>query len=279
MKKLVLILVIIAISLIFCVSCKKEEKQTNNSETEIATKKDYNSYIKELIEKTGIDIYEFRQLDKVRKLSAKSRGMMYALTEASLSKGEITEEKLDQLENLKQAIDVAYQAGNDYQVLCLFESFCAICKTIDGFIFHTNQYGMQTFTFDPTLPTLELPMAYMLEVSNDAEELVNDVEDFYPSFSSLLEETQIEVLTAAIYLNQPQGGAKGPVQDCERGAWEDYAWSLAGAHAGLTVALNICPFTGPGVGACVASAFTGYGIAVAWASIGYKRVLKRCSKL
>ena len=238
--------------------------------------KDYDAYIEELMTSTGIDIYKLSELEEVKKMADKQLQMTSALTAISQTKGELTEEKLTQLESLRNAINVAYTNGNEYEALRLFESFCAICRTIDGFIFNVNEYGLQTFTYAPDKEPLSLPITQMEAEKVNAIALFEEVNN-NPQFSSLQETAKMEILTAAIYLNMKNNVPKDySVSDCKRAAWEDYAFALAGATLGLEFALHLCIGTGPAAVACVGGAFACYGVAVAWATWGYKRALRRC---
>ena len=141
-------------------------RQTKTAYNTEFTEKSYEEQIEELMASTGIDIYALSELKEVKEVATKQLQMMNAFavvtTEHSNAKGgELTEEKVIQLENLGKSINAAHAAGNDYEVLRLYESLCAICMTIDGFMPSMKISGLQTFTFDTDKATLELPLAYM----------------------------------------------------------------------------------------------------------------------
>ena len=216
----VLLTVVLVAGVSIFYACNKDERKSssNDSIVEENVEKNYDAYIEELMATTGIDIYQFSKLDGIQKLAKTNLTIMEAADRSLNAKGDFSEEKLEQLENLKAAMDAAAAAGNDYQVLVLYESYCAICMTIDGFIFHENTSGVQTITFDPNSPPIAIPVAYMEGEVNKAVALFEEIEINYPEFPSLLGQTQLEILEAAIYLDII---SKLPTQmsteECKRG--------------------------------------------------------------
>ena len=267
-RNIKLLIVLLTVALVTSVSifyaCKKEEKIINNPIVE-NHEKNYEDHIKELITTTGIDIYELRKLDKIRKIADVPREIMSVATEASLTKGEFTEAKLEQMQNLLAAI---YAASTDNAILALYESFCNICMTIDGFQMNN---GIAIFNYDPANPFIGFEKE-MLAASVLYEEIGNS----YSSFPSLPQETQIEIIAAAIYLNLQNNNTKGPVEDCRNEALRMYAVTASLATADLTGSLVGCAFTGPGAGACCAIAGAKYGVTMGVGYWQYKRAIKKC---
>jgi len=150
--------------------------------------------------------------------------------------------------------------------------------TITGFIFETNEYGLQTFTYDPDLDALQLPLDFMQAEAIAANELMEGIINDYPQFYSLPENIQNDILVAAIYLNMQSGGAKKPegYDACVAAAKDDFAISLGVSSVTLNAFLFGCGFTGPAVGLCIASTFATYGISVGTAYWMYRRAVKRC---
>jgi len=280
MKKLNLKLLATLLTVVFLTSltinsCKREENPPANDPPVENNEKSYEDYIKELVATTGIDIYQLSDLKEVQKLAGKSQNLMRMIVETSHSKGAFTEEKLEQLELLYGEMEVAYANGNEYEVLRLFEIFCAICKTIDNFIFVDNGYGFQTLIFDPDKEPLELPMNYLLEEWTNSSNLIYVIEENYPLFSSLQEETKIEVIAAALYLNLQISGSKAP-SDCKKNAAEAFAIALVTNQAVYNLGLVACGVTGPGTPACWGFATASLAIADGVAYWQYKRALKKC---
>lgn len=258
-------------------ACQKDEI-TNNSDIAEFIEKDYDAYIEELMANTGIDVYELSKLDEVQKTSNKQLALMNTTAAMFDIKGDWTEEILYQLQDLANAIDAAYVAGDEDEVFRLFESFCAICMTIDGFIFEMNEYGVQTFTYNPNQAPILIPALFIEAEMRDAALLIEEVENNYPLYSTLPVLTQKEVLAAALFVNVLNNieTKNYSVSDCEKAAQADYAIAMAGCIVGLEIAMHGCIFSGPTVGACIATAFAGYGVAVGFATWGYRRALKRC---
>lgn len=269
-------------------ACQKEDAQNQEIDDYNNVglmEKDYNVYIEELIAATGIDIYEISGMDEMKELVDKQLILIEMASEISHLKGELTEEKLNQMQTLKDLMDEALAAGDEYEALRLYESFCNLCMTIDGFIFDMDEYGMQTFTYDPDSEPLHLPLTYMEIEATSAVALISKVEKENPQFPTLPSTTQTEIMTAAVYVNMMRSLTSPKAQqsqdECRQAALADYGLAMAGCIAGLELALHICAGAAVASGGtlapgCVGGAFAGYGVAVGFATWGYKRALKRC---
>jgi hypothetical protein len=255
-------------------ACKKEEitnSLTNDPIVEENFIKNYEVYIKELMNKTGIDIYKLSESDRIKERSVTIQQIMYDAESTLETKGAITEEMITQLESLRDAIRTAYMTNNENEVFRLFEAFCTICRGINGFIFSTNEYGWETFTFNPNIAVY----SYFEVAVSDAIALIEDTEANNPLFAYLPEETQIELIAAAMYVNMQHIGAKES-PDCRKEAAAMYAVSLSVATATMQYGLISCAFSGPGAAACCAGVAAVYGVEVAIASWQFHRALKRC---
>jgi hypothetical protein len=264
---------LLAVALIVSVSifnaCKKENNipLVNSTNTMEFPAKDYNTYIEDLMVTTGIDIKKLSKLDEIRKIANVQREIIAVAIETSNSKGEFTEEKLEQMQNLLEAI---YAASNDDEILTLYDSYCAICTTIN--FFHINGDGIPLFTFDPNNPFV---------VTEPAVVLIEKIITNYPQFPSLSEETQIDIIAAAIFLDVQEfldiDPEKTPNQaDCKKAAAQDYAVTASVATATLQAGLMGCAFSGPAAGACCAIAGASYGVAMGVGYWQYKRAVARC---
>ncbi|MDR2979401.1 MAG: hypothetical protein LBV02_03015 [Bacteroidales bacterium] len=262
-------------------ACEKEDvsnQTTNSADITESVEKDYESYIEKLIASTGIDIHKLSKSDGIEEIAETNLTLMEMADGLLDEKGGLTEEKLSQLQDLGEAINAASAAGDDDEVLRLYASFCAVCMTIDGFIFNMNEYGLQTFSYDPDKESLQLPIAYMEAEMVKAEALMKEMETNNPTFPTLSPSVQTEVMAAAIsvsILRRMETKAQS-VADCKKAALADYGIAMAGCMAGLEIALHACAFSAAAVGPCVAVAFAGYGVAVGFATWGYKRALNRC---
>jgi len=250
-------------------ACQKDDNSkqtTNNADITEFVEKDYKDYIEELIATTGIDIYELSQLEKVQKMADETLNVMNAGIEASQTKGNFTEEILAYLQALKAEINETYAAGDEAEALRLYEHFCTICRMTGYFQF--SQYGVPIFTFDPDNP-------FVIAI-NQAEELFEDIGNNYPQFSSFSEETQIDIIAAAIFLKIQDPDTKGAPTDCKKEAALMYAVSASVATASLQAGLMSCAFAGPGAPACCAVAGAAYGVAMGVAYWQYRRAVARC---
>ena len=276
---LVVTLVVASVSIFY--ACEKEKITDNlpGPTTNNSMVKDYDAYIEELIASTGIDIYALSQLEEVQKVADKQLRMMNAATATLQTKGELTEEKLIQMQNLGNAINAAYKAGNDYEVLRLYESLCAIFMTIDGFIPDMKVSGVQTFTYDPNKVPIQIPLTYMQTQQVAAVALVGAVQATTPQFTTLAPPVQTQVVAATVFVSAQRTmmAAKGySTEDCQRQAHQAYNETIGVAYGTFIVALGICAATAAGAPVCAAAAAASFGVAAALAGFQLNRALRRC---
>lgn len=124
----ILVVAVIAGLTIFY-ACEKEDvsnQTTNNADIAESVEKDYDTSIEELINSTGIDIYKLSKSGGIEEI-AKTSLMIMKMADGVLDKkGSLTEDKLIQLQDLGESINAASAAGNDYEVLRLYESFLCV---------------------------------------------------------------------------------------------------------------------------------------------------------
>ena len=265
----------------FFTGCKKEETIKSEILNEPEVEKDYAAYIEELMATTGINIYELSQLKEIQKVADKNMRMMAAF-ENTNAKGAFTDEKIEQIQYLAAAIEAAYEAGNDEEVLILYESLCMICMSIDGFIFSDNEYGVQTFTYDPGKEPISLPINFMEAERTRAELLVAAIETTYPSFRLLPDVAKQDVLAASLYLNVQQIKAKErpsleTVHSCLTKADNDHAIATMGTTAGYLIGVGLCGGTIFLSVVCVAVATSGYAAAIAQINSTHKARVQLCN--
>jgi hypothetical protein len=111
--------------------------------------------------------------------------------------------------------------------------------------------------------------------TRSAIELNEEIETNFPPFRFLPEETQIEIIAAALYLNLQIDDIKAPA-GCREKAAANYAADIVFNHAMYNGALVACGFSGPAVGACAGFATVVYGIAQGRSYYKYKKALKGC---
>ena len=272
-------------------ACEKEQAIIHYPVEEEPSSKSLTALVDELMSTTGIDIYELSMFDEVGKVAAVPiMALDMALLEGKDMKGEVTEEKLTQLQNLEKAIQTACASGNEEEALKLYESFCKICMTIDGFIFSTNNQGLQTFEYDHTKVPVQLPLAQMESLRTDYLLMEKAVEVRIPQYTSLTPTVQSQVLSTAIAVSvmRSPGIAKAqqtPAQ-CRQAALESFALNTGFSTTMLVGGLARCAITAPiaaavpplvGVTAtCVIRYFASYGVSMGWSYYMYRRDVKKC---
>lgn len=215
MKKNVIFVVITTIvlaTIMIFVGCEKKDGNkdivSSGSSNDVEfyyNQEDYDVYIENLMAETGIDIYEISKLDVVQRMVDKHINMTNALSaEMMHTKNTISNDKLAQIHDLSMEIEAEYEAGNYDKVYVLYETFCSICITIDGFYLNINEYGLQTITYDPNKDPVRIPVDWMEMEQNNAAELINTIEGRYSQFNTLPEPTKIDVVAAAMYVNIQQ---------------------------------------------------------------------------
>ena len=275
MKKIKFFAIGLAIALIAGVAifyaCSKDKEETvNNLATHEATveEKDYEVQIEDLIATTGIDIYKLSELKEVKKVVDKQIQMRNTLIamENATEKGALTDEKAAQIKNIAQSIQTEYNKGNYAKVYTLYESLCAICKTIDGFIPGINEYGLQTFTYDINKEPVQLPITYMETEKASTIAFVGAIQASTPQFVTLSPPVQTQVMAATIYVGVQRSmiGAKVQYMTCRERAKKDYDGDMALIKAAYIAAMAGCGVSTLAVAPC---AIIATGVMI-YASVG-----------
>lgn len=156
----------------------------------------YDDYVKKLGEATGIDIEEISCLPSVMQLSQSSINMInYSFS--GNTRGALTEQKMGKIRYYNSKIQEEDGYGNELLVLQYYDSLCAVCRTISGFVFGMNEYGLETISVDEnnlTLPINEMNAYVELYENIECELSTRD------GYNNLTEEEQKEVKEAALYV-------------------------------------------------------------------------------
>ena len=263
---LLIVAVVASITIFYACTKEKEKIITPTHHEATVEAKDYESYIEELIAETGIDIYKLSELDEVQKVADKQIRMMNAFTattsEQLHTKGvAFTDAKATQIQNLATSIETEYAAGNYGKVMVLYESLCNLCRSIDGFMFGVDEYGLQTVTYDPDKEPVQLPINYIQAEQATAVAMVKAIETANPQISTLPLQVRTEIVSATLYV-----GVKSTmmmtkqysVEDCKKRAGYLLTASLTGLTVLYIAGAAFCTGTLLAVAACEAVAFASY---------------------
>lgn len=236
------------------------------------------NFIQNIMDEYGIDILELSQSSLIRDLAQNILKTLASSNVIGQTKNDISDYQISQLQSLLSAIQDAYNNGDENELFSLYESLCALCHDIDGFIFQESEYGFELFTYNQSQNPVYIPISFMEHSQITAKELYFDITHQYPNFDALDYNTQWNVIAAAIYCNIAQEKTTNPndKEECLNEALRMYAVSMTAATAAYEAALIGCGFSGPGVVGCVILASSTYGVAMAVAAWQYKRAVKRC---
>ena len=287
MKKIRILTISLVVTLVAGASifyaCEKEKITDNllGPTTNNSMVKDYDAYIEDLIASTGIDIHVLSQLEEVQKVADKQVKMMNAATATLQTKGQLTEEKAAQIQRLAQSMQIEYDKGNHTKVLTLYESLCAICMSIDGFMSGVNEHGLQTVTYDPDKDPFLLPVTYMETEKSNAVALVKAIETTTPQFAVLPSPVKVEVVAATLYLNiqsapMIRGLNLADVAACKKSAKTRLVVSLTAATALYITGAALCTGTFIAILACEGVAYAGYITATTGAISLHKSRVRLC---
>lgn len=268
---------IIALLLILFHSCEKAETiQSTEIEGYVSYDiSDYQEHIDALIESTGINIYKLSEIESIRQFAQKQ--VCRCLVNQVHLRGDVTEQKLYAIQSLEEQIYDAYNYGDSITVLILYDSLCAICSTIDGFIFNTNEYGFQEVVYDPEQAPVHLPIIQMKDDKEEAIALREQIESDYPEINTLPEETKIEVIASALYIQSSRFGIKYySVADCEKAAKNKLVWNLSLATAAYIATAATCAGTMLAIVVCESLAYATYISAAAGMRHTYNLEIERC---
>lgn len=287
MKKILILAFVAMFASIMITGCEKEHRiitedkiETYGNLDEILNMSDeeYNEYVKELIERTGVDIYELSKIKEVKDvINTAIKSYTYYICN-DLPKLTLSDAVIDRMQELADSIRYQYSVGNEYEVLILYQEFCQLCNSIPGFSVNTGDYGIQTIIFDDRV--VDFPTEYLQTEVDQAQAMIDGIINVYPSYNTLSPSTQIEVLTASIYVkikeNITDVKQASDYESCMQAAREDLAISLSTATALYEAALIGCAASAVAAPACVASASAAYGVSCGVSWWLYKRAIKRC---
>ena len=237
----------------------------------------YDDYVKKLGEATGIDIEEISCLSSVMQLSQSSIMMM----NNSCTRGGLTNEKKEKIAYYNTKIQY-YDAQNEPTlVLQYYDSLCAVCRTIDGFVFGTNEHGLDTISLNENSIVLNLPFEEMHGYVEYAEEIKEELQT-KDNYNNLPDDVKQEIIEASLYVAINNGLTKEKMcqpTDCYQTARNWLAAKLAGATVLYIVAAAACAGTLVAVLACEAVAAAGYASACSDAITIYEYEINECNRL
>ena len=286
MKKLVLITLSFFTLFVTFYSCEKEtmkhhsEDSTSSSLYDICqmSEEEYNVYLNNLMNRTGIDVYSVSELYSIG-IASQQCMQLYESFDSNPTRGSITQEKINRLQYLSNQMQIDEENGNDEAVLQNFEEFCSICSTIDGFVFNMNENGQEILTIDESQISVTLPVTYIEQQKIDAINLFSEISEKHPNFDNLSKDEKVEIVAASIYLRNNQITPKSwSVADCKKEAQRMLALSLSTATATYEAGLIACTASVAGIGVCIAVTSAIYGVTVAVAYYQYRRAIDICEK-
>lgn len=280
-NNILLILAILFAGLNFA-GCEKEKNTIEDRQvpkTLVAmTEEELSSYITDIANTTGIDLHRISDLQCMDKLSQYNVKLIKHCVNNANAKGVMTEEKISILTNLAQAIKTAYSEGRLSDALELYNEFCSVCSSIDGFIINSNDFDLQTISFDESHIPISVPYNYLNNERQQAENFFVEIEESVPGFWNLQEETRINIVAVALYLRSQDNNKYFSYEDCELEARRMLALDLALATAFYEAALLSCAATGPAALGCIAVASATYGVSVGVSYYQYERAVENCRK-
>lgn len=279
MKKIALVFPIL---LIFAfIGCEKEENRNSKIVQSECNNPQYNflneNFIQDILEKYEIDIVSLSNTTYINELAQITINSIKEGVEFDQASGEISDFQINQLQSLYSALQIAY--NNDDELFFLtYESFCAICHQIDGFIFQESEYGFELFTYNQTQNPINIPTPFMEHMDLLASELSTHFIQQNGNFYKLDPTLQNNIIASAIYYKVLQSKETNPNdnEECLKEALRMYAASMTAAMAIYQAELIGCSASGPAIPACLALATASYGVSVAVASWQYNRAVKRC---
>ncbi len=282
MKKIFFNLLFFFLASIFAFSCDKNtDVKSDNFTTNQHININDKTNLQFLINKTGIDIFRIANLPSVQSFSKRTFNTHKEGSTLVNTKAEISDYQIAQLQSLNSAIQQAFNNGNERMGYILYDSLCALCHSIGGFVFQENEYGFETFMYSDIEAPVYIPMAFMKASKEDADQLYLEIKREYPSFDTLNDVVKQTIIAAAVYQNycnisDSKETNPSDKERCLKEAQRTYAESLCVATATYQAALMGCGLSGPGLTPCIIIASSSYGVSVAVASWQYKRAVKRC---
>jgi len=278
MKKIIIFSTALLIAILATIffACKKDNKEEQNSPPLLPTEySEYGINIDELIQKTGIDIYKLSKLPTLQEISFD----ISKCVEKTNAKVELTDALYAQIQQLRTAVETAAANGNDVAFLTSFEQLCTLTKSINGIKFVSNGDGYTTITYNDNGSILEYNFPNLKAHVTEGQEILRGVVEEYPEFLNLPENTRIEILTAAVYLNYlEKEGIEDPLlapQSCA-GAKAELAIRLTSYTLAYTVTAGLCCGTTFAVLVCEGLAFAAYIDSSTSAIKSYNKAMKTC---
>ena len=153
-------------------------------------------------------------------------------------------------------------------------------------MFDVNEHGLQTVTYDPDKPALNLPTDQMETNRLQATRLRDEISIANPQFTTLSSATQTEVLAAALYVsterliadskNMTKALSGSDVSSCQQKAKTSMVLTVTGLTAAYIASAALCGGTFFAVIACEALVYTGYISASATVIDLYKSRTRLC---
>ena len=294
MKRISLLIIsVIALCAIAFVGCEKENHENNvasnlqqfsqvslfDEAMFLKSEGQYDDYVKKLGEATGIDIEEISMLPSIMEFSQININMI----NCSFSRGALTEAKMNKIEYYNNKIQEASGSENYGLALQYYDSLCAVCRTIDGFILGTNEYGLDTISIDEnsfTLPINEMNTYVGLCENIECELSTRE------NYNSLTGEEQREVKVAALYVSIMNASMTPKMCETYEGCLRHAAGTRAALLAEASVAFDLAMITtcaplaaagGYGALLCAIAEGAVYAVAVCRIQSGYKRDVELCN--
>lgn len=245
---------VIAVILIIVNSNCNKQSISSSSECKTCGDFDYDAYIEQLAKETGIDIVSISHYPIVSEIAKYDEKILRHHTQ---NKGVMTDSKYLSICNLVERMQNADANNQTDSVLILYDSLCAICATINGFVFNMDQYGVQEVVFDVNQLPVHLPMADMHAQEASMVELFEEVSASNENFNNLNDTQKEEVVAAALYVKLNNSKQTNP-SDCRERAEKILTVKLTAytvAYTSRAASCAIYCFAGPAIAACEALQF------------------------
>jgi len=266
-----LVAVVLVAGMTIFYACKKEETPTNKPPVE-NNEKSYEDYVKELIATTGIDIHALSKFKEIKNISCN-----YSQIDAAInSRAPINDATVLQINQLKNAIEIA-AINEDYNTFfILFEQLCTLSNSLNGVTFITNEDGFQIIEYD--YDEYLYPKYHLAANAKAVNDIITTITENYPVFTNLPENTQQEVLASALYLNFLEEDEDNPLlvpKSCS-GVKAELVVRLTAYTAAYVLTAGLCTGTAFAIFLCEGLAYAGYVDACASAILSYKADMKNC---
>jgi len=219
MKKTFFIIAIVAASFVIFTGCKKENKDEQKPPTEVSK----GGNIDEIIKETGVDIYALAASSELSKYFEAFAPLSEKIAKSIKSKSS-TDQKIARMNELVTLISQAAE-DNDFELVNIyFEELVGLIDSMTG-----------TVAF--------LECEFVQSLNEKADILINYLYSEYPSFFTLDNEQQRNVIDAIVEIIVP----RGPVDDCKT----RYRQAIMLAELCYVISVAECCFTGHAAWMCV----------------------------